>query len=225
MRIFSISKRSWLQRKVTALSVRLLSPKQVFNRIYRQREWTSKESVSGPGSEVSATEALVDQLPDLLRTLSIKSICDIPCGDFNWMRRIDLTGVDYIGGDIVPEIVHENSRSFGGPGVRFEVMDLLASRLPSADLVLCRDCLGHFSYRHILRAIENIRKSGSRYLATTFYPFVRSNKDIPTGYWRALNLTMPPFRFPDPSSVIIEMATELGPKGLGIWRISELSEK
>jgi hypothetical protein len=39
-------------------------------------------------------------------------LLDIPCGDFNWMKLLNL-GVDYIGADIVGELIAENRRRFG----------------------------------------------------------------------------------------------------------------
>lgn len=37
----------------------------------------------------------------MLKKYSIKSILDIPCGDFSWMKKIELDGIEYIGADIV----------------------------------------------------------------------------------------------------------------------------
>jgi hypothetical protein len=33
---------------------------------------------------------------------------DAPCGDFNWMKEVDLSAVHYTGGDIVEPLVNSN---------------------------------------------------------------------------------------------------------------------
>uniref|UniRef100_UPI002157A42F class I SAM-dependent methyltransferase n=2 Tax=Pseudomonadota TaxID=1224 RepID=UPI002157A42F len=86
------------------------------------------------------------ELPHLLREFNIRSVLDIPCGDFNWMRHVDLGGVHYIGADIVPELVEHNRRTYRGPRIQFEHLDVIASPLPKVDAVLCRDGLVHFPH-------------------------------------------------------------------------------
>ena len=41
------------------------------------------------------------KLPELLESLEVKSIVDVPCGDHGWMSTLDLSPYDYIGIDIV----------------------------------------------------------------------------------------------------------------------------
>jgi hypothetical protein len=83
----------------------------VFAEHYRKNGWGSDESFSGTGSTVANTTAIRAELPNVIRELEIKSIIDIPCGDFNWMRLLDLS-IPYLGCDIVDEIVAENARKF-----------------------------------------------------------------------------------------------------------------
>src|SRR5215204_2321496 len=62
-----------------------MSSEQVFNQIYHRNHWGSLESVSGPGSELATTAEVRQGLSTLLTDLSIKSMLDAPCGDFNWI--------------------------------------------------------------------------------------------------------------------------------------------
>jgi len=78
---------------------------RIFTQIYRSNAWLDTESKSGPGSTVSRTRLLRPRLTELVRNLGIRSLLDVPCGDFNWMRLTDLPSVEYIGADIVPEII------------------------------------------------------------------------------------------------------------------------
>lgn len=200
---------------------------QRFARIFATNLWTS-HSVSGLGSELEATGRLRAQLPGLLDALGARSLLDLPCGDFGWLSTVPL-GVEYIGGDIVGDLVARNEREYGGPGTgrRFLRLDLTRDPLPRADVVLCRDCLVHLSFDHIRRALENLRASGSTWLLTTTFVDHEENVDIEDGDWRMLNLTRPPFDLPAPEVVLIEGCAEgdgaYDDKALGLWRIEALA--
>ena len=47
----------------------------------------------------------------------------IPCGDFNWMRTIDLSRFVYIGADLVPDFVHANQHHFSSDNISFSELD------------------------------------------------------------------------------------------------------
>jgi hypothetical protein len=199
---------------------------EVFTEIYKQNRWGSEESVSGPGSVDEQTRAVLEKMPQLLSELGIKSMLDIPCGDFNWLKNADLGSIDYTGADIVDEIVARNRESFERDNVSFQRLNLLSDQLPKVDLILCRDCLVHFSFADISTALENIRRSGATYLLTTSFPKRTKNRDIVTGQWRPLNLEVEPFRLPNPVAIIDEECTEDGgryaDKSLCLWRIDDL---
>lgn len=200
---------------------RLFTPslKRVFGGIHRRNLWGANETVSGEGSTLARTETLRAELPRLLRELGARSLLDAPCGDFNWMRQIDLDGIDYTGLDIVPAIIRRNEELYGTPYVRFAVADITRGPLPRADVILCRDALDHLSLRRVRRAIAWFRESGSSYLLATTHPSA-PNDDIPSGHWRPLDLTKPPFAFPQPLQTIVENP-ERG-KLLGLWRLRDL---
>src|SRR5439155_6154197 len=113
-------------------------------------------------------------------------ILDAPCGDFFWMNKVELGVENYVGGDIVKELIEVNEVNHGGQNRRFIVLDLIRDRPPRADLVLCRDALVHFSFRDIDRAIQNLKESGSTFLLTTTFTNVTKSVDILTGDWRPL---------------------------------------
>lgn len=202
-------------------------PERIFRKIYHENAWGDAESRSGTGSNLAQTARLRAELPGLLRRLQCRTILDLPCGDFWWMQHVDLNGIDYLGGDIVPELIDENTRRHGGPGRRFQVIDLVNDPLPRVDLVLCRDCFVHLSFEYIARAVANLRRSGSTYLAATTYPGTASNLDVPSGKWRTLNMCLPPFGFPVPVEVLSEDCTEgdgqHADKTLAVWRLADLS--
>lgn len=169
-----------------------MSVKNIFTSIYNTNKWNSKESVSGTGSEIRVTENLRSELSNLINEYNIKSILDLPCGDFNWMSKIDLNGVDYIGADIVTDLIEKNRKSY--PDFNFEVMNIIEDELPKVDLIIVRDCFVHLTYENINKSLVNIKNSGSKYLFTTSF-IEKQNSDIPNnGGWRPINLIKPPFK-------------------------------
>jgi SAM-dependent methyltransferase len=203
-----------------ALHIRVRGMGVIFSEIYRNNLWADPESVSGRGSTLARTETIRRALPGVLAGVGARSLLDAPCGDFNWMRHVDLGGVEYTGADVVPELIARNRRAHGGPGRTFVVADVTRDRLPRVDVILCRDCFIHLSFRDINAALANFKRSGSRYLLATTHVAVAENEDMSTGGWRSVNLQSPPFNFPPPRELIVEDA-ELG-KCLGLWSLEEL---
>jgi hypothetical protein len=201
------------------------SAEDVFTEIWSGNGWNGSASVSGTGSDLEQTARVAAALPGLLREHGVGSLLDVPCGDFHWMQRVDLAGVRYVGGDVVRELVEANRR-YEAENISFLHLDLLAGPLPRADLVLCRDCLVHFSFADVCRALRTIAASECRLLLTTTYPHLERQEDIRTGQWRPLNLQRAPFGLPAPLAVLEEGCTEaggqFGDKSLGLWRIDDL---
>lgn len=213
-----ISRRAaWLRR---ALGIRDPGMSEVFSLIYDNNLWAESESRSGRGSTLARTGAIRNELPALLRDLRAASLLDAACGDFNWMSRVDLDGVRYVGVDVVPALVEENRRRYGGEGREFVFADLTRDPLPRADAILCRDCLIHLSLEAASAAVANFKRSGARHLLATTHTSVRKNIDIENGSWRSLNLRLPPFDFPPPVRLLVE--DEAAGKCLGVWRLAEL---
>ena len=200
--------------------------RHVFTDIYRRRFWGDQDSVSGPGSDFEQTRAVTEELPRLLRELDISTLFDIPCGDFHWMSNVELGQVDYLGADIVKQLIRQNEKRYQGPGRRFRCLNLIEDPLPEVDLVLCRDCLVHFSFEDLFKALRNLCRSRSRYLLTTHFPACTENRQIATGDWRALNLVLAPFLLPEPRRVITENCTLEGglhgDKCLALWELEEI---
>jgi hypothetical protein len=200
----------------------------IFAEIYERNEWGSNESVSGQGSVIEQTKVIINKLPEIFNDYGIKTMLDIPCGDFNWMKNVDLTGVNYTGADIVDELIKENKQKFETESVSFRKLNLLADELPKVDLIFCRDCLVHFSFEDIRKALRAICRSNSTYLLTTTFTEHQQNQEILTGQWRQINLEIEPFSLPEPLSLINEECTEAGgkyaDKSLGLWRIDEINK-
>ena len=123
-----------------------------FEQIYESFGWEpsadgSKETRSGPGSYLARTNASRAFLSDVLHKFNVTTMLDVGCGDVNWQGHTPgLDHVDYLGVDIVPQMIADNERRLGGPGrrMRFAVKDAVKDELGGPyDLVLCRDTLFH----------------------------------------------------------------------------------
>jgi hypothetical protein len=196
--------------------------RDIFERIYDENEWGSKESVSGRGSEMEPTSRLRLSLPPLLADFHIRSILDIPCGDYHWWSQMEIVSkLTYIGADIVPDLIKKNRKKF--PGVDFRVMDVTRDHLPKVDAIFVRDCFGHLDNASVTLAMENIRRSDIRYLLTTTFPDEATNSNIKIGQWRAIN--MEAFGLTNALRMIHEGFVEFGdmhmsPKCLGLWDLT-----
>ena len=192
-----------------------------FTLIYRRNAWGSKESVSGSGSTYAMTNSIRSLLPIIFKKFSIKSILDVPCGDFNWMKLVDLHGISYLGGDIVEPLVADLNRNFSSKFISFMQFDITLNSFPKSDLVLNRDCLFHLSYRDILFTLSNFLKSGSTYFLSTSHEnrgkFI--NSDIRSGGFRLIDLFDSPFQFPTNFHFEIPEQGEgsLPPRSLYLW--------
>jgi hypothetical protein len=197
-----------------------------FTYIYANNSWGHSESVSGHGSSLEKTAQIRQQIPALLEKYGIHSLFDAPCGDFNWMRTIELADVKYIGGDIVHALVKSNQKKYGSANKRFIKIDVAATTPPEVDLILCRDLLIHLPLEDCQKVISGFAKSGSTYLLTTTYIHQTENVDIKPGAWRPINLQLSPFLFPEPILLIADgdanPACQDYGKHLGLWRLCDI---
>ena len=199
-----------------------------FDKVFQQNLFHGGISKSGNGSTIEQTQQIAEHLPALISEMGIQSVLDIPCGDLEWMKRIDLGGAKYIGADVAPSLIAYLDSQF--PDREFRVLNITKDVLPKVDLIFCRDLFVHLSNKDIRSAIRNIQLSGSKYLATTTFTQRLANKDLPfltrAVAWRTLNLEKTPFNFPIPQTVIDEECTEadgaFSDKTIAIWEIAKL---
>jgi hypothetical protein len=196
--------------------------------VFQQNLFHGRTSKSGNGSSIDQTHQIAHQLPGLVSRLNVKSILDIPCGDLEWMSKVELGGAKYLGADVAPSLISYLQSQF--PEKEFAVLDISKDSLPKVDLIFCRDLLVHLSNRDIQSALKNIKASDSCYLATTTFVNRVTNSDLPIFprgiAWRTINLQIPPFNFPDPYEIIIENCTEndgaFTDKTIAIWKVKDL---
>lgn len=193
----------------------------IFNDIAQKNAWGSAESISGPGSTLSATVSLRKGLLEVLKQLKIESLVDAPCGDMHWMRHLGYQFDKYVGIDMVPAVIASLHDRPAPSGYHFQVGNIVSDVLPVADALLCRDCLVHLPFKEIHEAMRLWKLAGFRYIMTTTFPRHTENVDCRPGGWRALNLQAAPFNWPAPDIIVPDndgLGAPFDDKCLGVWR-------
>jgi SAM-dependent methyltransferase len=198
--------------------------KSKFRSYYLNNGWGNSESKSGGGSSMESTVAIRKALPTIFSQFSISKMLDVPCGDFYWMKTVDLSGIEYTGADIVDEMIADNKKAYQKSNINFEVMDILKDKIPSTDLIFCRDCLFHLTNHLGVQAIENFKNSGSKYLLTTTFTKIHENVEIRSiGLFRPINLELAPYNMPKPLLIVEDKKSEADPnkwgKSMALWKL------
>jgi SAM-dependent methyltransferase len=166
-----------------------------FRRIYQSDHW---KGGSGEGSQVAATEPYRQVLASVLGGRDVRTVVDAGCGDWQFSRLIDWSGKQYLGVDIVPEMIAGNRESYANENIEFVAGDIRTQTMPRADLLLCKDVLQHWDVASIEAFLaRNLRRY--RYalvtndVASIHISSDMLNADIPVGHWRPIDLECPPF--------------------------------
>ena len=222
------SRRAFAKIKAIAASDRPSSEK--FTRIYKQKLWlrvnptiNSDKSLSGQGSTLESTAVFRQELERFLLQVDARRLLDVPCGDFNWMKSVKFPpGLEYIGGDIVPSLVARLNKIHGrldntSPRI-FRVFDLTTEPFDAADVWLCKDCVQHLSNKDIISALRNFGASSVKYALISNHTDIEENLDIPTGAFRHVDLTLPPFNLPRPLAKLSDVPVDRESRYIGVWK-------
>jgi len=179
-----------------------LTHRERFDAVAQNESWKEILSVSGPGSELDSGSVLhsLDVLDQICRDLDIRSIADIPCGDFHWIHLFlqKWPDISYVGYDVSPTMI--DLASANGPGRRFELLDVTKETPAAADLIFCKDFVNHIERHHIWAALRNMSASGSRWIMITSNRGCRNR-----ALWlktnsssRKVDLSAHPYKLPEP---------------------------
>jgi len=193
-----LSFKSYKRKKFEKNLFKIKSVEEKFSKIYTTNYWTDNESRSGTGSSLKSTENIRAHLPKILEKFNIKKLFDAPCGDFNWIYQVlKSVEIDYLGSDIVKDLIVSNKK-YENNKIKFSKLDIRVDKLPASDLMICRDCLFHFSYKDIFLFLNNFLSSDIKYILLTSHlntEYKFENKDIITGDFRKIDLFSKPFNF------------------------------
>lgn len=163
-----------------------------FEKVYATNEWGKG---SGEGSAPKHTRGYVQFLQQFLKDNQIKSVVDMGCGDWQFSRFIDWSGIDYHGVDLVQSVIEANQRQFARPNVKFTRYDGDFSQLPAADLLIAKDVLQHLSHENIVKFLPSMDRYPRCLITNCVNPHGPTvNRDINDGEFRYLDLRLDPYR-------------------------------
>jgi len=190
--------------------------KKIFARIYSKNAWgTDNRSrfFSGGASRGEAVDAYVQEMARVLNNLSREkgrpiTIVDLGCGDFNVGRELlaRIEQADYIGCDVVPELIEHNTRENSEGRIRFQLLDVVTDPLPNGDVCIIRHMFQHLSNEEIQAVLGKLAFYQKIYVTDGYPAIVRGgvNPDISAGFgvrydWktgvgRGIDLDQPPFK-------------------------------
>ena len=171
---------------------------EVFTEIYDSCVWginSEGEGFSGGGSLLQNTLPYIDYLREFMRKNDIKTVVDAGCGDWEFSRYIDWSGVQYVGYDVVKHVIEKNQQKFSKENIQFIHENFLNINLPQADLLLCKHVLQHLSNRDVLIFLEQLPRFKYCLITNEVDPKTLSgdNQDIATGGGHRLDLSKAPF--------------------------------
>jgi hypothetical protein len=162
---------------------------------------TNQESASGTGSTIKIAKHTIELINYTINNYNIKNIADFGCGDWNWMRKVNLEKVNYIGYDASEDLIKENNIKYSKKNIKFEQKDITKIFPCNVDLVIARDVLFHIENNLVSKILNNLKKANVKYLITTTFPKTETNKklnlyskakDLGWGF-REINIEKEPF--------------------------------
>jgi len=160
------------------------SAREVFAEIYSKNLWggTKGEIYSGPGSRFEPARLYAETVVNFIRENAVSTVLDLGCGDFAIGKEIAAACDNYIGVDVVPELIERNSRLFGTHHIEFRCLDISTDELPVANLCLIRQVFQHLSNKQILSVLPKLRRY-PHLIITEHYPNepTRYNQDTEHG--------------------------------------------
>jgi SAM-dependent methyltransferase len=161
-----------------------------FEQIYATGEWGIG---SGEGSAAVHTSGYVRFLQRFLQDQSVRSVVDLGCGDWQFSYKVNWNNIHYRGYDLVRSVVERNQATYSAPNIEFHVISSQLSDLPTADLLIVKDVLQHWSNESIfefLPVLRRFRYSLITNCVNTHGP--TENLDIADGDFRYLDIRLAP---------------------------------
>lgn len=188
----------------------------IFQKIYRKTLWGFdgiRHHCSGIGSRGLPAAVYVDAIVPIIHELwgqfgERTTIVDLGCGDFRIGKAIlrRLPPLRYIGCDIVPELVSENTRLHSAENTIFLCLDIVSDSIPLGHIYLIRQVFQHLPNSDISLVLRKLR-GHERVYVTESHPVIPEGPVNPdksigadvrfswaSGRGRGVDLSQPPFR-------------------------------
>jgi len=180
--------------------------KDVMEQIYEMKLWGGAEFdfYSGNGShDRELVNPYIAVVTSFLKSFKEGLIvCDLGCGDFNVGKALVQYARQYVGVDIVGNLIEHHKSNFKEDNLEFYCLDIAVDDLPYGDCALVRQVLQHLSNAEVQQVLHKL--TDFKYVILTEHvlegDFV-PNRDIISGQGirlkkqSGLNLLAPPFNF------------------------------
>jgi len=132
---------------------------EYFKTVYSENLWKNQESISGDGSTLNCSLEYLKFIEKFIVDNRIKKILDIGCGDFNLMRHLNLSYIEYVGIDMIKDLIDINNKKYGNHNINFFNVKIHEfDYADKYDLILCKDVLQHWSNQSVInfhRSLKN----------------------------------------------------------------------
>ena len=164
--------------------------KERFEEIYNNNEWAYG---SGPGSLRKNNKGYIDFLEKFIKNNNVSSVLDLGCGDWQFSKIIDWTGIQYRGYDIVESVINENNKKYSSDNISFHIFSDSFSILPKVDLLIVKDVLQHWSKETIDNFIPFLNKYKFSLITNCVGFDDTMNELVEDGGFSNLDLRLPPY--------------------------------
>jgi hypothetical protein len=146
-----------------------------FTEIYDKKKWGSKngKGSSGSGSNCSPdTKWYISLLMRHIEETESKSICDMGCGDWEFSKTIDWSGLHYTGIDCVKSVIEDNRLNYEKDNIKFIHGE--AGDIPEGyDFVIIKDVIQHWTDEQIEDILPQIISKNKYVFLGNGYKFGR----------------------------------------------------
>jgi uncharacterized protein YutD len=133
---------------------------------------------------------------DVIKNLSIKSICDINCGDAMISKSLDIIGVNYNGIDNNFVMISNLQMTYVNRNITFRYIDPLTQYryIPKADLYIFKNVLEKWSNYQINEVFHNILAQCKYAIVVNDYRQTKDGQDLYGNGIRPLNARLNPLK-------------------------------
>lgn len=130
--------------------------KDIFTDIYEQNKWRGG---SGPGSTPEFCRPLLKYMREYVTRYDIKSLCDLGCGDLQWIPElVRKHDIQYTGIDCVEHLISHHKKTYTDSQFKFlckDISDMTSVEIPVADVYLFKDVLQHWPSDTIVTTLRH----------------------------------------------------------------------
>jgi 2-polyprenyl-3-methyl-5-hydroxy-6-metoxy-1,4-benzoquinol methylase len=169
-----------------------------FETIYFDNLWENEESVNGDGSTLMCSYEYLKFLQTFVEENNIKRILDLGCGDFNLMKHFNFKNIEYLGMDLIYELIEKNNVNYSTHNIKFIHTKIHDYKFEdNCDLIICKDVLQHWSNKNVFEFLKLIKNYKYCLLINDYenkkYNIKSLNSDIFDGEYTLTDLSINPY--------------------------------